>query len=263
MRDNRWRVVLALPGGGWRWVRREDLGARASSLARYGFVVAVADYTFAADAPPSKSWPRNFEDVREAVRWLRRNAVRLGIDTSRFAALGESAGGHLAALLGTYPEGPVPSDSLPPSPQGDPLHPKEVSARVQAVVDFYGPTNLDRLYHDAPRDRPHILTFLGATPDREPTRYQAASPVNHASADDPPFLIFQGMNDASVPFSQSVELNQALKQAGVPTNLHLFEGAEHGFSFLKGKTRGLLPIILDFLNETIGPNASTAADTGV
>ena len=100
-------VILALAGGGWRWVRRNDLGVTISTFTKEGYVVAVADYAFASSSAGSHVWPTNFEDVRQAVRWLKTNAGQFGIDPNRVAAWGESACGHLASLLGTYPDGPI------------------------------------------------------------------------------------------------------------------------------------------------------------
>lgn len=247
-----WPAVLALPGGGWRWVRRGDLGARASILAKYGYIVAVADYQFAQNQPPSRVWPTNFEDVRDAVRWLRRNAERFDMNPDRVVALGESAGAHLAELLGTYPDGDVAMDGPAPT-QSDP---GDISARPDAVIAFYGPTDLDRLYTDAPRDRPFLQTFLGGTPESFPDRYDAASPVSHVTPDDPPMLILHGDADKSVPYSQSVELDAALTRAGVPHRYILFPGASHGFSFT-GREKAILPVMLDFLDQSLHAEKSS------
>ncbi|MBV8076734.1 MAG: alpha/beta hydrolase [Planctomycetaceae bacterium] len=242
-------AILALPGGGWRWVDRNSLGITVGALARYGYVVAVADYAYASSTPGSPGvWPTDFEDVRDAVRWLRDNAGRFGIDPSRIAAWGESAGGHLANLLGTYPDGPVNPDGPPADPVGTPTG---VSARVQAVVDFYGPTDLTSLYNEDPRDRPFLETFLGGTPDQYPGRYQAASPLLDVTPNDPPFFVIQGTADRANPYDQSTRFAASLRAAGVPTSFLLLPNVPHGFRLKLGTNLNLLPDVLDFLDSAL------------
>jgi acetyl esterase/lipase len=232
-------AILALPGGGWRWVRRSDLGVTVSSLAQYGYVVAVADYAFASSTPGTHVWPTDFEDVQQAVRWLRTNAGRFGINPNRIAAWGESAGGHLASLLGTDPNGPA--GSLP----------NPVSARVEAVIDFYGPSDLTLLYQENPRVRPYLETFLGGSPAQVPASYADASPDNHVTRDAPPFLIFQGTADnANLP-DQSSRLSLLLQMAGVPHHTEWFVGLPHGFRLRPGSGVNLLPEVLSFLDAAL------------
>lgn len=250
-------TILALPGGGWRWVRRGDLGATVSGLTRYGYVVAVADYAYAGTAPGSKVWPTNFEDVQQAVRWLRQNAGRFGIDPNRIAVWGESAGGHLANLLGTDPQGPSQSGTVPNASPGS-----DNSARVEAVVDFYGPTDLTALYAQSAQDRPFLTTFLGTTPDNDPATYRDASPIQHVAPGDPPFLIFQGTADTANPLAQSTSFAQALHNAGVPAQLVPLPGVSHGFRLKLAHGRvNLLPQILDFLNSAL-KNPSPPGSSG-
>ena len=206
-------VILAIPGGGWRWVRRADLGATVSSFTRDGFAVAVADYSFASDKPGTAVWPQDLHDLQQAVRWLKSKSGRFGLDSDRVAAWGESAGGNLAALLGTT-SGSAGSDQ---------------SASVKAVVDFYGPTELTRLYEDAPKTRAYLETFLGGPPGQYPDRYRAASPADQVTSNDPPFMIIQGTVDTAVPQSQSANLVQALTTSGVPVTAQFLQGQPHGF----------------------------------
>jgi acetyl esterase/lipase len=241
-------AILALPGGGWRWVRRSDLGAAVSQFAKDGYVVAVADYTYSSGAPGTHVWPTNFQDVQSAVRFLRQNAARYGIDSGRIAAWGESAGGNLAALLGTDPAGPIGATALRPT-RGVPN--PSVSAAVEAVVDFYGPADLTRLYGESATDRPYLNTFLGGTPSQVPDRYTDASPVTHVSPSSAPFLIFQGQDDtANVP-DQSTELAAALKSAGVPVHLEIIPNTGHGFRLKGVGNQDLTPDVLAFLDDAL------------
>ena len=149
-----WPVVVAFPGGGWRWASKKDYGSRASILTHYGFAVAVADYTYSSGNAGSRAWPADFEDVRAAVVWVREHASRFKIDSTKIAAMGESSGAYMANMIGVYPNGPVSADSLPSGATSQtPPAAGETSAKVAAVVDFYGPTNIPALFQDAPKTR--------------------------------------------------------------------------------------------------------------
>ncbi len=231
-------VIVAIHGGGWRKFDKEQYEPAVTPFTKLGYIVVVPNYRLSA--PRSPSWPGNFEAVRDAVRWVRSHAGELGADPHRIAAMGESAGGHLAALLGTFPDGPVPStaDANP------------VSARVQAVIDFYGPTDLAALDARSSVASGAIRQFLGASPEQDPGRFALASPLNHVSADDPPFLIVHGSMDWLVNISQSVNLAERLSSVGVPNQLDVIAGASHGFG-LKVGGRNLLEEIDAFLTNSM------------
>lgn len=250
-----WPAILALPGGGWRWVRRSDLGDTVSGLTKYGYAVAVADYLYAGTTPGTKVWPDNFDDVREAVLWLKANASKFDINPSAIAAWGESAGGHLANLLGTFPQGPnAGGQNASPG--------STTSANVQAVVDFYGPTDLTALYNEAPKDRAFLETFLGGSPSQDPTDYQSASPIDHVAHGDPPYLIFQGTADTANPPAQSTAFDQALQNAGVPVTYVPLPGVPHGFrlKLAHGKVN-LLPQVLSFLHSSLHTGSTSNSST--
>jgi acetyl esterase/lipase len=243
-----WPAIVAFPGGGWRYASKRDYGDHISVLAHYGFVVAVADYTYSSGAAGSRAWPMDFNDARNAVRWVRHSAGRYHINPDKIAAEGISSGSHLANLLGTYPDGSVAADALPADPNG-PGAPSGTSARVQAVVDFYGPVDLVDLYRDAPQVDPFLDTFLGGSPQQVHERYVAASADTYVSPDDPPFFIAQGTADPTVPQSQSQLLAGDLKQAGVPYQYETMVGMGHGFGLHVNKWVDLTPAVVRFLNE--------------
>ncbi len=162
-----WPAVVAFPGGGWRWADKTQYGNVVGQLARYGFVVAVADYTFASSKPGSHVWPENFEDARAAVRWLRSSAARLDVNPGEIAAEGVSSGAHLASLLGTHPpERRVFANSLPSNPTaGRHLQPRLVSGWRRSST-FYGPVDpTESLQRRAPPTTASSSTFLGGTPE--------------------------------------------------------------------------------------------------
>jgi acetyl esterase/lipase len=221
-------AVVAIHGGGWRGGSKGDYGAKAALLAQHGYVVVAVDYLLSR--PGSPSWPEGFEDVREAVRWVRRHASRYGVDPHRIAAMGSSAGGHLAALLGTVADGT--SDE----------------ARVEAVVDFYGPADLLDLWTGETPAAGSVALLIGGPPGGREDRYEAASPARQVGRDDPPMLLIHGRDDRHVPLEQSEALASALRRAGVRNRLIVVEGARHGFGF-QAEGRDLLPEILEFLDE--------------
>jgi acetyl esterase/lipase len=240
-------VVVAIHGGGWRKFSKEEYEPIVSPLAKLGYLVVVPNYRLSA--PGSPSWPTNFEDVRDSVRWVRSHASEIGADPNRIAAMGESAGGHLAALLGTYPDGPIHADGPPTGAVAD----GSVSARVQAVVDFYGPTDLTALDAQSRDAAGAIRQFLGAIPKDAPGRFLAASPTAHVTPDDPPFLIVQGAADTLVLPSQSRTLSDRLTAAGVPNRLIVIPSQPHGFGLDAGG-KDLLGTIGRFLSDAMAPH---------
>jgi acetyl esterase/lipase len=236
-----WPVLMAIHGGGWRRYNKDEYGSKVAEM----FVpdgIAVVAMNYMLSAPGAPSWPANFEDVRNAVRWARTSAAEFGLDPNHFAAIGESAGGHLAALLGTNPDGPISTGGDPAA--GDSYG--AVSARVQAVIDFYGPTNLAALEEQSTEASRAVVQFLGGKPAQLPQSYGDASPVDHVTSATPPTLILQGSADTLIPPDQPEALARALSNAGVLNRLITVAGAPHGFEF-QPSGRKLLPVILDFL----------------
>jgi acetyl esterase/lipase len=248
-----WPAVVAFPGGGWRWASKSQYGRSVGQLAHFGFVVAVADYTFSTGAPGSHVWPRNLRDAEDAVRWVRRNAARFGINPGTIAAEGVSSGAYLANMLGVAPD---EAEAVSPAGAGDA---GATSARVQAVVDFYGPVDLAELYATAPRDRRDLVAFLGGTPAQVPARYAAASVSTYVGPGVPPFYIVQGTDDKAVPAPQSNLLAAELKHAGVPYTFEYLVGLGHGFEFTINKNVNVLPDVVMFLRQALNEQPITTA----
>jgi acetyl esterase/lipase len=218
-------AVVAIHGGGWRGGTKNTYGREVARLARRGYVVVSVEYILSAPGRPT--WPENYDDVREAVRWVRRHATDYGIDPGRIAALGSSAGGHLAALLGTQALGDDPE------------------SRVQAVVDLYGPSDLTGLFRSPGAVMP-LRHFLGRDPKDIPALYQDASPISHASRRSAPTLIIHGEADMLVPVAQSIAMVERLKAEGVPAEVIVVPRAGHAFG-LEVHGRDLVPEIVGFL----------------
>jgi len=207
--------IVFVHGGGWRSGDPNHFRRQAAYFAGKGYVCACIEYRLSGEA----QFPAAIEDVKCAVRWMRANAGKYHIDTSRIAASGGSAGGHLAALLGT-------SDT--PRFEGTGGH-DDFSSRVQAVVSFNGVADMRRMPPPQQSATGLVGIFLGGTPAEIPDVYATASPIVHVSADDPPFLFLHGSADTTVPYQQSVDMMQALREVGVRAEIYTADGATHGF----------------------------------
>ncbi|MFO0888975.1 MAG: alpha/beta hydrolase [Isosphaeraceae bacterium] len=222
-------VIVAIHGGSWTGGSKADYGPLVAPLARHGYAVVVPDYRLARMSEPS--WPEALEDLRDTVRWVRRNAAAYGLDPDRVAALGSGAGGHLALLLGTHP----PTE-----------HPEGLDARIQAVIDLYGPADLAALGRNRALENDPVYVLARET---IPGALRSASPMSHVSVDDPPILILHGLDDRWVPPDQSRALAARFAGAGVNHRLLLLPGARHGFGLNLGgpEPRDLTPAVLEFL----------------
>jgi acetyl esterase/lipase len=179
-----------------------------------GYAVASISYRLSSDA----KFPAQVEDSKAAIRWLRANAARFALDPERFAVFGESAGGYLAAMLGTT--GDVKEFDV-----GENL---AHSSRVQAVIDFYGPTDfLQNRLAVVSAKTPEALLIGGAILENK-DKAAKANPIAYVTKDDPPFLIVHGDADKLVPYDQSELLEAALKKMNVPVAFHAVKGGGHG-----------------------------------
>ncbi|RMF44499.1 MAG: alpha/beta hydrolase [Planctomycetota bacterium] len=214
-------VVLWVHGGGWRKGNR--FPCPAVFLVPHGYAVASVGYRLSDTA----KFPAQIHDCKAAVRFLRTSASKWNLDPNRIGAWGSSAGGHLVALLGTAGNAPELEGTLGTT---------GVPSSVQAVCDYYGPTDLlrmnsqsgphSRLDHDAPNSPESQL--LGGPLQTQVELAQMASPIRYVDPQDPPFLIVHGDADPLVPHQQSQMLHQALQTAGVPSTLIIVPGGGHG-----------------------------------
>lgn len=205
-------LVVWVHGGGWEAGDKSG-GNPAKPLLEDGYAVASINYRFSKTHP----FPAQLHDCQAAVRYLKTHAKEHNIDPERVGVWGASAGGHLVALLGTT-AGVKELD-------GDPDN--KVSPRVQAVVDWFGPTDLLALSPERAPDNP-VTRLLGGTTGDKKSLAKQANPAEFATKDDAPTLIFHGTKDTLVPLSQSEILHEALRKADVPTQLVVLEGAGHG-----------------------------------
>ncbi|MDX1944860.1 MAG: alpha/beta hydrolase [Pirellulaceae bacterium] len=208
--------VVMIHGGGWRGGDRKGHVPHIFEFARQGYVSATIQYRLV----PKARFPAQIEDAKCAVRYLRANRRRFGLNPDRIGAIGFSAGGHLAMMLGTMDK----ADGL----EGTGGH-ADQSSKVQAVVSYFGPTDL------AANDFPALVggivnDFLGSTPEENPTIRKQASPIAYLDKYDAPLLIFHGTKDRIVPHTQAYRMADAMTKAGLPGRVELLIGADHGWS---------------------------------
>jgi acetyl esterase/lipase len=223
-------LIIWIHGGAWKYGSKD--GCIPLPWVAKGYAVASINYRLSQDA----KFPAQIMDCKAAVRWLRAHAKQYKIDRDRFIAWGDSAGGHLASLLGTA------GDAV----EWEPGPPAE-SSRVQAVIDWYGRADLTRVCTDPGMAEHPVAQLLGGSGERVAEIALKASPITYVSNDDPPFLIMHGDVDKTVPVQQSEALAEALKKKDVPVTLVILHGVDHGGQeFLKPEK---VKIIDSFLKE--------------
>ncbi|MCU0607757.1 MAG: alpha/beta hydrolase [Candidatus Edwardsbacteria bacterium] len=215
-------VIVFLHGGGWAGGDKAEGAGRLLPLVRGGSYAGVAvGYRLTGEAV----WPAQLHDCKAAVRWLRANAAKYGLDPDRIGAWGVDAGGHLALMLGATGDAPALEGSVGPH--------AGVSSRVSAVANFGGATELLAIIGQPGDIDRHLETspealLVGGGLRENPGRSRAASPVAHASAGDPPVLTVHGDQDMTVPHDQAERLDAALRKAGVASYFVTVRGGGHG-----------------------------------
>ncbi len=227
-------VIVWIHGGGWQGGSKAN--CPAAGFVPQGYAVASINYRLSQHA----KFPAQIEDCKAAIRWLRANAAKYHFDPDHIGVWGASAGGHLVALLGT-------TGDLKKWDVGDNLN---QSSRVQAVVDFFGPSDFRSIKGSA--ESPVSKLLGGPVPDNK-EKAAEASPITHVAKGDPPFLIVHGDMDPTVAVSQSEQLAEALKKAGDDVTLKILPGAKHGGrEFAAPETR---TIIKDFFDKHLKKGA--------
>ena len=229
-------LIVWLTGGAWQQVSKDVHVPEMVYLVEAGFTVATVEYRSSEAAP----FPAQIEDVKAAIRYLRAHAARWMIDPDHIGIMGESAGGHLAALAGT-------ASSIRDFDVGENL---DQSSAVQAVVDWYGPSDFLVMAPYSVNPASPEAMFLGGCINDKRELAEKASPISHVSKETPPFLIIHGMIDELVPFSQSESLHDAINAAGGKADLIAIEDANHGdIRFVTDEIRAE---ILKFFKEHLG-----------
>ncbi|HTW06171.1 MAG TPA: alpha/beta fold hydrolase, partial [Acidimicrobiales bacterium] len=250
-------LVVYVHGGAWLEGDKQDAMSLefVSYFLSQGFAIASVNYRLSGAA----IFPAQIQDVKAAVRWLRASASTYGYSAQRFAALGDSSGGNLVALLGTSESSSVFDDPG--------LGNSGVSSSVKAVVDLFGDVDLLSenkwleanpacvgQFADPNAPTSAASRYIGAPIQSVPARAEAANPVTYLRAGEllPRFLIAHGDDDCTVPYQGSVDLYQAIVKVAGPgaARLMIVKGSEHEPYF---DYAAVLPVAVHLLDSTIGP----------
>lgn len=275
-------VVLRIHGGGWSGGSNQPIPSLYLTLRDQGFAIASVQYRLTSQAamwnPAPVAFPAQIHDVKGAVRWLRANAGTFNLDPARFGSCGESAGGHLSALLGTTGNNRFFfRNGVLVDLEGTVGGNLAWTSRTYAAADYFGPTdllnmNLDAttppgssIDHDAPNSpESNLIGWAGIGQGigdirnniNNPTlpypglaaRTIAANSVTHVDPNDPPFIILHGAQDTLVPMHQSERLREALLAAGVSAQHLVNPTGGHG-TWPEGNTA-----VVAFFNDRLVAN---------
>ncbi|MFN3148609.1 alpha/beta hydrolase fold domain-containing protein [Bremerella sp.] len=221
-------VVVWIHGGGWHAGSKD--GCPITWLNDHGMAVASISYRLTDKA----TFPAQIHDCKAAVRWLRANADKYGYSDGKIGVAGSSAGGHLAALMGTSGE----VKEL----EGDVGGHLQYTSRVAAVVDYFGATDFvlrsKTQPHRANKEGSVVYKLLGGGANEKVDLAKQASAAFHVTQDDPPFLVIHGDKDNTVLIDQSERIQTVYQEAGLPLELIVIEGGGHGGAeFYQGEPR--------------------------
>ncbi len=239
--ESRRGAVLLVHGGGWRHGDKNQLRGYGLRLGRSGYLCVATEYRLVGESP----WPAQVHDVKAVLRWMRANADELGIDSHRIALQGASAGAHIVLFAAATPN--------VAEFEGDGGNPG-VDTTIDAVIAAYPPT----LFHYG--ERLHGAVPIEALSD-DPTAQlaQAASPLHLVGPSFPPTMLVHGSEDKVVPVSASFVMYEALVRHNVPTDLHVFAGAVHGFDAELTFGRRTAELVLLFLERYLKTKAAATA----
>lgn len=211
-------LVVFIHGGGWR--NGSYKKCLTPWLTEHGFAVASIGYRLSDKA----KFPAQIHDCKAAVRWLRAHAKQYGYSAERIGVAGTSAGGHLSVLMG------VSGDRK--DMEGKVGGHFDRSSRVQAVVDYYGPTDFELRSKNQPSRAEvpgsPVRLLLGVPPSKNMKLAKFASPAFHVTKDDPPLLILHGDKDKTVFLDQSKRIEEEYRKAGLDVTLEVIPGGGHG-----------------------------------
>lgn len=237
--------ILLIHGGGWRNGDRNQLHGYGILLGRAGYVCVASEYRLVGESP----WPAQIEDVKAALRWMRANADALHLDPDRIAIEGNSAGAHLALFAAA-----TQHDQRYEGSGGNP----GVSSAVRAAIGVYTPT----VFREEEKVRGSV-PVQAISDHPTPGLAQEVSPVHHLSAECPPVLLIHGTADTTVPVSATMVAYDALRNLGVPVELHIYAEQGHAFDADARFGRRCADAMLFFLERyLLAPAATPASVSG-
>jgi acetyl esterase/lipase len=212
-------LIVWIHGGAWRSGSKS--GMPLGSLVDEGYAIASVDYRLSTEA----RFPAQIHDIKAAIRFLRASGAEWKLPTEKIVIAGDSAGGHLAALVGLT-NGHIQLEGTIGTHQ-------QASSAVQGIMSFYGGANLTSILdqstpHGLSVRVPALELLLGGQPKDLPALARLASPVYHIDSNDPPLLLLHGDQDRQMPINQAHELCGAYEEANLPVRFKVVHGAGHG-----------------------------------
>ncbi len=233
IQKKRYPVVVSIYGSAWLSNRSKnaDLNTTVKALLDAGFAVVTPNHRASFEA----KFPAQMNDIKAAIRFVRANAAKYRLNSSFIGVSGSSSGGNMAAMTGTtrnVKKGTLGSTTVDIEGLVGPY--TKYSSSVDAVVDWFGPTNMlvmdscggTYTKHNA-ANSPASL-YIGGAIQENKEKCLLASPITYVDPTDPPFLIFHGDKDNVVPHCQSELLFEALQKAKVPSSFYLVPNGQHG-----------------------------------
>jgi len=229
-------TVLFIHGGGFHGGSANGVADESEMLAKHGVVVAAVNYRLSGTA----IFPAQVYDVKGAIRYLKANATTYQIDTNNVFALGESAGGVLASLLGVT----IGDTTLEGTTGGNTSY----SSSVKGVINISGSYVASIVETMSNGILGAIAKEVGCSPVPSTackSAYEALSPETYLSSGDVPYILLHGDQDKSVPVLQATTLNTKMKNAGITSEVHIAEG----FGHVSGILAHNMSDVIDFLNR--------------
>ena len=240
--ENGWPVIVFMRGAAFFKPNPASFNSLYTRLSEKGYAVVVPEYRPSTVAP----FPAQMQDCKTAIRYVRRNAERLGFDPGRIALFGDSAGGHTVLVAG------FTGDAAPDTPEY-----AETSAEVSCIVDWYGPTDFVKMnYYPSsqdhnPADCPEGMELGGVSVLENPDRSREASPMTYLSEDrpTPPTLIMHGGRALLVPFNQSCRLYVTMRALGKDVTFYKLDNASHAAYGFRGDQA--IGLVITWLKERL------------
>jgi acetyl esterase/lipase len=229
-------AIVFIHGGGWSGLSKEYLKEWGYYFANQGILAVSIDYRLSGES----KFPAAVEDCKCAVRWMRANAEKYKVLPDKIAVFGESAGGHLAALLGT--SGGVKELEGTGGNAG-------FSSRPDLVFPVYGVLDLKLRIDETKPVKNALSEFIGCSYKDCPEKYIKASPITYIDYSDPPFLLFHSTADSVVPYKHSIIFERHLKDAGVPVEFSTTIGGKHGYVLWDPHFRPTCEQMIYFMNK--------------